>query len=85
MYLTGSISGTYAQYAACEASHARLLPECVTSDSACNGYYISKLVRNVSFEAGAAVAIAYRTAYRALFQVRAESTKEAWGSVMAVS
>jgi NADPH2:quinone reductase len=54
VYLSGCVSGTYAQYASCEFNHIRPLPD------------------NVSFEAGAAVAIAYRTAYRALFQVQIE-------------
>eukprot|EP00051_Salpingoeca_urceolata_P027956 m.484195 g.484195 ORF g.484195 m.484195 type:complete len:376 (+) comp23241_c0_seq1:51-1178(+) len=50
VYTTGSVSGTYAQFAVCEAEQVRKLPSNVTADQ------------------GAAVGIAYRTAYRALFQ-----------------
>lgn len=50
VYLSGSLSGTYAQYCLCDASQVHVLPD------------------PLSFEQGAAVGIAYRTAYRALFQ-----------------
>ena len=51
VYVTGTITGTYAQYTVCAAADVRRLPE------------------QISFEQGAAISVAYRTAYRALFQV----------------
>lgn len=50
VYLSGSISGTYAEYALATASQVHPLPS------------------KVSFQQGAAMGIAYGTAYRALFQ-----------------
>ncbi|EGD82230.1 zeta-crystallin [Salpingoeca rosetta] len=50
VYVTGTITGTYAQYSLCAARDVRLLPQ------------------RISFAQGAAVSVAYRTAYRALFQ-----------------
>lgn len=49
VYLTGSSTGTYAQFAVANASDCRILPPFVT------------------FGQGAAVNVAFRTAYRALF------------------
>src|SRR5581483_2364633 len=50
VYLSGSTSGTYAEYALATAAQVHPLPS------------------KVSFQQGAAVGIAYGTAYRALFQ-----------------
>jgi len=49
VWLSGSLTGTYAQYCACSA-------DCV-----------HPLADSLSFEQGASVGIAYKTAYRALF------------------
>ena len=50
VYLTGSLSGTYAEYALCREEDVRPLPD------------------DVSYAQGAALGVAYTTAYRALFQ-----------------
>ncbi|HKM50706.1 MAG TPA: NADPH:quinone reductase, partial [Candidatus Bathyarchaeia archaeon] len=50
VYLSGSITGTYAEQALCNVDHAHPLPD------------------HLSFSQGAAVSVAYTTAYRALFQ-----------------
>ena len=50
MFVCGSISGTYAEYALCNATSVNHLPE------------------SISFSQGAAIYVAYYTAYRALFQ-----------------
>jgi NADPH2:quinone reductase len=55
VYLTGSLSGTYAEYALCREGDARPLPD------------------DLSYAQGAALGVAYSTAYRALFQ-RASAT-----------
>eukprot|EP01147_Barroeca_monosierra_P000887 gene887-4152_t len=51
VYITASLTGTYAQFALCPANSVRPIPD------------------HISFVEGAAVSIAYRTAYRALFQL----------------
>lgn len=50
VYLSGSLTGTYAQTALCTEAQAHPLPP------------------NVTFEQGAALGVAYATAFRALFQ-----------------
>ncbi len=50
VYLTGSLSGTYAEYALCREEDVRPLPD------------------DLSYAQGAALGVAYATAYRALFQ-----------------
>ena len=50
VFVCGSISGTYAEYALCNATSVYHLPE------------------SISFSQGAAIYVAYYTAYRALFQ-----------------
>ena len=50
VFVCGSISGTYAEYALCNATSVNHLPE------------------SISFSQGAAIYVAYYTAYRALFQ-----------------
>jgi len=50
VFLSGSLTGTYAQQALCQPSQVHPLPD------------------SVSFEQGAALGVAYQTAYRALFQ-----------------
>lgn len=50
VFLSGSLSGTYADQAICGPSQVHPLPD------------------SVSFEKGAAVGVAYQTAYRSLFQ-----------------
>jgi len=50
VYLSGSLSGTYAQFCLCSLDQLQPLPP------------------GLNFSQGAAIGIAYRTAYRALFQ-----------------
>lgn len=50
VFLSGSLTGTYAQQALCRPSQVHPLPD------------------SVSFEQGAAIGVAYHTAYRSLFQ-----------------
>lgn len=50
IFLSGSLTGTYAQQALCRPSQVHALPD------------------SVSFEQGAALGVAYHTAFRALFQ-----------------
>ncbi len=58
VYLTGSLSGTYAEYSLCREEDVRPLPE------------------DLSYAQGAALGVAYATAYRALFQRAAATAGE---------
>ena len=58
VWLSGSVSGTYAEYCLCNASDVHKLPD------------------SLSFEQGAAIGIAYRTAFRALIQFGAAKRGE---------
>jgi len=58
VYLTGSLSGTYAEYALCRAEDVRPLPD------------------DLSYAQGAALGVAYATAFRALFQRAAATAGE---------
>ncbi len=58
VYLTGSLSGTYAEYALCRTEDVRPLPD------------------DLSYAQGAALGVAYATAYRALFQRAAATAGE---------
>ena len=58
VYLTGSLSGTYAELALCRAEDVRPLPD------------------DLSYAQGAALGVAYATAFRALFQRAAATAGE---------